>query len=1286
MNNQRLHNAQRNPLRNLQFQGLHLIEASAGTGKTFTLANLMVRILVEQYMPRQVIATTFTRKAAAELKSRIRQYLQTTLATAKAWFELKVQGVEPQPKGEIEQIVYDKYANVEDANAQGLNYLINRLQLVLDSLDELFVGTIDSFIQKILREFAFESGELMQRELVEDESHYPYQLIHDLLRAWLQQQPQSVVDSLILTRKAQSVEHYTQLISQSLNFPNSYIAPVECPQIDFEKLIVQLEGLVSAYQREYAQLKPYFDADAKPFNDIFNGSRCGLAKRHLIFERQLPQLVALLPKIKLNPALYFAEQTEALINTICSLFLKSDKKTRFDTIFKKNSQPDLVQQFQQFDTIQQIDEFINLHQTSLQHLDQYADFIRYYLIVEVRQRLPQTLLQAGKTMFNQQTQSLANALNRPRGDSMAYAILQRYPLILVDEFQDTNDNQDYILSKIWRNALWLNIGCFIAVGDPKQAIYGFRGGDVLTYNNAKKDMLSKGGTLYRLDYNFRSIQPLVEQLNRLFNNNADFGEDIHYFDAKVDPQPDTTANHRLFELRDDHPIEITQPLHFIELTAEQKAHEAHYIAQQIVKLLKKADAEQLYIGSVDNPDFKKPMTLNDIAILAQQNRQLDDMQFYLQRAGIAVKRAQRSSVFVSEAAQEIGAILQAIAVPDYEQNLKRALISPLIGYSLSDLTADTIDPRISHEMNVFREVRQKWQQSGFLMAWQAIVSHYRIWQHIAEFAGTRTERMIVNVRHLIEILSQRSHHMGMDHLIHWYQLQLGAPLQRDWEMERPLVSEYGIELMTIHQSKGLEFKIVFIMGANQVSTSKSQLGFFLHQREDGQPERGLTPTLQHLDEAALQQHQARIDGEAHRLWYVALTRASYMVYAYLHASDEDSNSGLDYWLKAKQGEAHFDYQAAPLSLDTDQYSAKADDSPSLQADHYPNKQFIARTQTSFTALTHHTNTQATDQFALATAIDKADDESEPNTHRDDFLMLDAVQPSHDKDAIADICQKFPGGTRGGNCLHELLEVLDFNAQPNDTHWSSTIERILTKHNIWSSLLTETGDQTVAQDITAKPTKSDYIDSMAQWMKAVIHTPLQLNQDDNDSTHTQSNSHGDDPSASHHTACRLSQIPARHRQAEMKFAMSLKDENFDSSKITRLFKALEKTELNPSVYSARYLTGAIDLVFYCNGRYHVADYKSNQLGRTVHDYQPNKIYQNMVNQKYILQAAIYLVALHRYLKQRLPDYDINQHLGNAYYLYVRGMYSAQDLPAGHGVYGWRPSNALILALDQTLGYF
>ena len=193
-----------NPISSMNFQGLHWIEASAGTGKTFTLSSLMVRILLEKYLPRQVIATTFTRKAAAELKSRIRQRLYgilTLLESLRAELPANIEARAKQEKDELAQLVLQR-------NAHQIGYACERLQLVLDQLDELFVGTLDSFSQTLLREFAFESGKIERAEITSDDKVYVQQLVHDILREWAQAQPQDALTCLLQRRQIKSVSSY----------------------------------------------------------------------------------------------------------------------------------------------------------------------------------------------------------------------------------------------------------------------------------------------------------------------------------------------------------------------------------------------------------------------------------------------------------------------------------------------------------------------------------------------------------------------------------------------------------------------------------------------------------------------------------------------------------------------------------------------------------------------------------------------------------------------------------------------------------------------------------------------------------------------------------------------------------------------------------------------------------------------------------------------------------------------------------------------------------------------
>ncbi|MDU6055513.1 MAG: UvrD-helicase domain-containing protein, partial [Acinetobacter junii] len=182
------------PIRDIQFEGLHLIEASAGTGKTYTLSSLMVRIFLEKYLPHQVIATTFTRAAAAELKTRIRARLvevQQFLEPFRNVLEADIYQFALQENDPLKQHILQTFA-------PRIAYACERLKLVIDQLDELFVGTLDSFSQKLLREFAFESGKIERAQITEDAKAYTRQLIHDVLREWIQAQPQPLIDTLYM--------------------------------------------------------------------------------------------------------------------------------------------------------------------------------------------------------------------------------------------------------------------------------------------------------------------------------------------------------------------------------------------------------------------------------------------------------------------------------------------------------------------------------------------------------------------------------------------------------------------------------------------------------------------------------------------------------------------------------------------------------------------------------------------------------------------------------------------------------------------------------------------------------------------------------------------------------------------------------------------------------------------------------------------------------------------------------------------------------------------------------
>lgn len=1239
------------PLQNMSLQGLHLIEASAGTGKTWTLSSLVVRILTEKYMPRQVIATTFTRAAAAELKSRIRLRLQDIQRETHQWIEVDPSQYDQTFKAltdPLAQILFSKFQNYE-GQLQGFDYLNNRLKLVIDSLDELFVGTIDSFTQKLLREFSFESGEIIPRQMTEKEQQYPYQIVHDVLRAWLMQQSQEVVDLLLLSHALKDTENYVQTVSKTLNFAQAKLQVVEKPNIGVEIVQTELDKIQTILQTEQGieSLSEFYDLSGANYQYI-NKNAFQKDKFHYLFIDKIPKILNVL---KDNQTIVINPLFKDKLAELATIFFDSKGNPRA-TIFKKGIPEEIAQQFYGHPFIQALCTFITKVDEQKDQLAALDDYLRYYLSVEVKKRLPQALLQAGETTFNQQTRTLREALEGEKGQQFAQAVVQRYPIILVDEFQDTNQEQDNILKTIWRDPQRLKQSCFVAVGDPKQAIYGFRGGDILTYINAFNDIAAKQGCFYRLDYNFRSVANLVEVVDQLFMRQTNFGENIDYYQAK-------SGNKDLQPLLHQGKPDL-QPLKLVNIGKDY--NEEFIIARKIRGLLIQGQKGQL--SYFENQQYQ-PIRPEDITVLAASQRELDLVQKQLEKINIQVNRATLTSVFTSRAAQDIGAILQAIVQPEQEAKLKRALLTSAIGFSLENFQYfENHAEEFSQHIENFRNARKIWLNKGFLLAWQWLSDHYHVWQKLAKHEGEQAERAIVNVRHLIELLSQHSYqYQGIQHLLHWYQIQLSSPQQRDWELERKLSSAAGVQLMTIHKSKGLEFKIVFLMHANKVinpTTAKTgELGFF-EQGDVKQPERmiAVSPSLIKENEQAYQKHIDKKLAENHRLWYVALTRASYAIYLMFKEKEKKSTDefgAVEFWLQAQDN--HFEHAGFTVDdskLLQEDYQPEQLEQLKLHAIAYPKQAFYPKSRTSFSYLASHQAIKRTVD-ALAEYNIPEQGASDEHEHGVGILHNPTIMQ-----ALTWIQHHFPKGAAAGNCLHDLLEDIDFQAPQ---FWEKEIQYKLSSNGMWTALLlakSAAAQTSNNEEMDQDQAKKEIRQHMMVWLEQILHTPIHP--------------------VGEKWLC-LKDLTPDHRMAEFDFYLSLADQRFTSEKIHQLFKSYgyDMPEFEQA-NTARYLNGAIDLTYFDGQRFHIADYKSNYLGDVLGYYTQEHIAASMTSSSYWLQAGIYLVALHRHLQTSLQGYDPHQHLGGASYLYLRGMQGQQ----GYGVQHWQAPLDLIFALDELLG--
>ncbi|MDC5644555.1 UvrD-helicase domain-containing protein [Acinetobacter baumannii] len=1216
------------PIIDIEFSGLHLIEASAGTGKTYTLSSLMVRIFLEKYLPGQVIATTFTRAAAAELKSRIRARLVETYRYLDAKRSLTEKEILLQAEQESDLLLQ----HVLKHFATRIAYACERLKLVIDQLDELFVGTLDSFSQKLLREFAFESGKIERAQITDDAKTYSRQLIHDVLREWIQSQPQTVIDALYLAGELKSVDSFVKLVEDSLNFSSAHFKLPEKPTIQFEQL-AQLKQL--AAEIDISLLEPYYSLDGDHYKHV-SGTIFRNGAFNKLFSECLPQLLQVL---KQSDSILIFDGSLAVHRELVFKFLGqlADQK-----VFKK-CPAEISDGFYQHPCIQQIQQLFGVLKNYAEQFDQLHIYLKAYLCVEVKKRLPQVLQNKGETTFSQQIRTLSEALKGEQGQRFAVFVQARYPLILVDEFQDTNQDQDDMLASIWRHPERYQKGCMIMVGDRKQAIYGFRGGDMLTFLNAYKDIQAKHGREYKLIHNHRSVADLVEVVDALFQRQIDFGEQVQYDPIRAGTRP--------------HPVLIDQnqpnphPLRWLML--KDKETEAQQVAWKIRDLLNQSHAGQLYFQK-----DAQTQTLNedDIAVLSRNHDGLDKVQFELERLGIRVNRPSKRSVFDCTIAQDVGALLTAILHPYDEAKVKRALISRLFAIDLKQLLQlEQTAEGLSHFMTGFDTIRELWSAQGFLVAWQQCLNQFGIWKNLVAVQSKDNERVVVNLRHLTEILSQHSEkYQGAQNLYHWYLKQLQSPLDREWELERRLSSEAGVQLMTIHQSKGLEFKIVFLLGADKPFRENNKtLNFSTQDITVSESAQTLTQRVvaiadkTYLNETELKQHEERALAEQNRLWYVALTRASHRVYALLQDTDGKSVSGLAFWKNRAEPFQHrcctdeIILEQPPAARHLNQHINIIE----IQAQHFPDQRFYSRGKTSFSYLAQHlrhkvgTDLLASQSHEAVLAEDELDQVISVETA--------TAQP------ISWIKSNFPRGTLAGNFLHEIFEHIDFQCSDE---WVSEIRRRFKNDysSLWQDLLIK------YQESFPEEQEAEYslYHAVAEWLQEILSTPL-------------------------YQGFRLNQLQPEHYLSECPFYLALSDRVLAMKRIQQLFAeyGMEMPELLEA-RSARYLNGSIDLVYFDGQRYHIADYKSNFLGENLADYSVESIAQSMSLASYWLQAGLYLVALHRYLKVKMQNYDIEQHLGGATYLYLRGM----NGEAEQGYYYWQPSTEFVLRLDAILGYF
>jgi exodeoxyribonuclease V beta subunit len=1170
--------------------GLNLVEASAGTGKTHTLTGLYLRLLLERSLsPEQILVMTYTKAATAELKERIRR----RLLQARRVFA-----------GETETDPLETHLLKVCADRSSL---VRQLDLALAGFDQAAIHTIHGFCQRVLSEHALETAQAFEVELVPDQSARLQQIADDFWRLRLTDLPDSLTDWV--QSSFGTPEGLLAQVSQGLGKPyleiRSAHACGELQQRD-RQLLEQIQTLRELWQREGDTIRR-FVCDGKQL-------------KRKVYRRDW--------------TLRWLEQLQQWLQDEPHDLQGFDNLKRFGrTALESALQPDgALPETNFFDICQSvashIERRIENYQAAICSLRR--EFFDYLV-----EQLPRRQQAAGEWSYDDLLQQLHQALTGAQGARLAGLLQRRYPAALVDEFQDTDPLQYEILERIYgsgHHSLFL-------VGDPKQAIYSFRGADIFAYLQARSQVPEP----YSLERNWRSTPRLIQALNSLFGRhpNPFYFPQIPYRPVSAA----TSERNGLMEQGDrDGPLRIWQLTdEAVSNLPELRQRVAEATAEEITRLLKAAEEERLKLAD-------RALRGGDIAVLVRKHSQGERIARALTARGVHSVRTAQDNVFLSREAQHLERLLLALLEPRREPLLRAALATDLLGWRGEEIDRLNLDDGLlGEQFEYFLDYHQAWRDQGFVRMFRRLQFERDLERRLLAYRDG--ERRLTNLFQLVELLHRhdRECRPGMEGLVKWFSRQRQEPGANEEERQLRLESDrHLVKIVTQHASKGLQYPVVFCpyLWDETLGLREGQHSYLFHD-----PEAAYRAVFEMGSEGFLtgQQHYKEEElAENLRLLYVALTRARYRCYLPWGKVRNSEHSALGWLLyppadRAKGSLA--DWQAGYKGF------TEQDIQQGLEA--------LAAEANGTISLSPLPKWQVGEQlaFELPPALEPARRfqgviSSGPRISSFSSLLAGQAAELPDHDAAAGTepsvqpeapmnIHGFPKGAQPGTCLHSIFEQLDFTADSR-----ADLERLV------AGQLSDFGIETRWQTV------------IAEMVEAVLRTPL-------------------DPSG-----LRLRDIDLGHRIVELEFHFPVRRlqpraleklarrEGFShNASILSIFQHLTFPEVQG------YMTGFIDLVIEREGRFYLLDYKSNWLGEDRSAYTQDHLLNAMLLHHYPVQYLFYTLALHRFLARRLADYDYDRHFGGVFYLFLRGM--DPQLGPGCGVFRERPSRSFIEALDRYL---
>lgn len=946
-------------------KGISLVEASAGTGKTYNITSLYVRALLENNLePSQILVMTFTEAATAELKLRLRNRLKSA---RKAILE--------NDSGDDEflrRLLEQNYTNAVD-----------KLKNAIDSFDEAAVFTIHGFCTRLLTEYSLQFGVSPNFELLTDESELLQDIVDDYWRALISQASEDQKYYFLLdylTDEGFGPDELHSAIQKVLNHPHSKVVP----DISTDTLF----DLVKEWKASFEEAKKVWEIEKEDFEEVyFQGDLNGN-----IFKKNKRQ-----PDWEILQE--WLDQSTPSMNI-------SDRLFRFGSYMKESGSKKSYQvpHFEFFNTI---DDFIEI--TEQLKLLKPA-FIKES-IEEIRNNLRSRKEYLNLLSYNDLLSLVEEGLNNDESGELAKFISKKYPVALVDEFQDTDPVQYGIFRSIYEGK---EQAALFMIGDPKQAIYGFRGADIFTYLDARKDVTDNQS--YHLGVNYRSNQMLIEGVNELFSTsqNPFLIESLSFKEVSF---PTHFKQEEYLSRKEG---EIIQPLQCITIDPGEPVY-------------KNAIEEDLYQGVCNEITEllsggyevgKRKVEEKDIAILVRSGYQGEEIQSRLREKGIQSVLRSRTSVFETEEAEELFRVLSAVHSISYEAGIKSALATKLLGYSAGDILE--ISENVAHWSSViekFVAIKELWEQKGIEPAIEQLFIMFGIQQRLAY--GKNTERRITNLLHISELLAkaQREHKYYGNALLKWFFEQLQKEKSASEEEELRLESDEDlVQITTIHSSKGLEYPIVFcpFLWEDTMKPKEPQNADIFSFYDNGSIHIDVSEGLDHpqkqefIDQAHLQEMAEEV-----RLTYVALTRAVSACYVFIPNYKKIEYSPLASVLQTSQARPDFESMISTLknyeNVEIGKIRPKAS-----KIDLEPNNDPEELSILEFKREDIHQFPRMLSYSSLA----------DGKSHEENGLDYDEVNlyvepQKSQKDKFG-----FPKGANAGTCLHKIFEDIVFSS-PED---------------------------------------------------------------------------------------------------------------------------------------------------------------------------------------------------------------------------------------------------------------